>query len=101
VARAKTLTGLFLQYLRTRWAGLGRTAKIALVAGLVLAGAAVFQLGACMFGACPASGPCGASQSPCSMEADADEPCPYSGARLEQAEAAPAPADDAPPCHAD
>ncbi|MCA9604935.1 MAG: hypothetical protein KC619_05050 [Myxococcales bacterium] len=95
VQRAKTLTGLILQYLRTRWAGLGRGGKLFLFGGLVLAAVAAYQAGSCMLGGCHA-----AQQSPCQMRGD-DAPCPYAAQRAaDEAAADEAAADeDVPPCH--
>lgn len=94
--RAKTVTGLFLQYVRSRWGGLGRGGKLFLIGGLVLAAVASFQLGACLFGACGAS-PCSAGrQSPCHLASQNDEPCPYAAARADEPAEPPA---DHPPCH--
>ena len=98
VARAKTLTGLFFQFLRMRWDALGKRGKLLLVAGLVLAGAGAFHLGACYLGGCPYASPCSA---PCEIGAadgsDGDEPCPcpYAAAA---AESEAAPQADVPPC---
>ncbi|HJL14703.1 MAG TPA: hypothetical protein RMH99_03550 [Sandaracinaceae bacterium LLY-WYZ-13_1] len=94
--RARTLTGLFFQLVRQRWAALGKGAKVALVATAVLVTAVGVQLAACAFGACGASGPCGLESSPpCHGAAtDADEPCPYSARRT-----APAAEAETPPCH--
>lgn len=92
--RAKTVTGLVLQYLRTRWAGLGRGGKIFLFGGLVLAAVAAYQVGGCLLGGCPAS-----RQSPCQMSDRGDEPCPYSARRAAAAAEAEAADDDVPPCH--
>lgn len=96
--RAKTVTGLFLQYLRARWAGLGKAGKLLVGLGLVLGTFAVFQFGACMFGGCPSR------RAPCELRAD--EPCPYSGRVAAQEEAPPEEspeegdgAEDRPPCH--
>lgn len=93
VARAKTLTGLFFQFLRMRWDALGKRGKLLLVAGLVLAGAGAFHLGACYLGGCHSASPCSA---PCDIgAADQDEPCPYAAARAEAEAEAQA---DVPPC---
>ena len=95
--RAKTLSGLFLQAFRVRWAALGRPGKGLVIVGLVLAAATALQFSACLFGACPsAAGPC---DSPCSATAESDEPCPFSAAQAEETEAG-AEAEH-PPCHAE
>ncbi len=101
VARAKTLTGLLFQFFRMRWAALGKLGKVAVFAGLVLAGAAVLHFGACYLGACESASPCDA---PCEIgTAPAEEaPCPYAArAAAEQAaaeEAAAGTEADVPPC---
>lgn len=96
VQRAKTLTGLILQYLQTRWAGLGRGAKLFLFGGLVLAAVGAYQVGSCMFGGCHA-----AQRSPCQMsEGGDDAPCPYAARRRAAADQAEAADEDVPPCHA-
>jgi hypothetical protein len=90
VKRAKTVTGLFFQLLRTRWAALSTPAKAFAVAGLILAAAFAVKA-TCLFGGCPAAA------RPCQMRA----PC-QRAAMVEPA--APAPMSyasdmDVPPCH--
>lgn len=87
VQRAKTLSGLILQYLGTRWAALGKVGKLLVVGGLLAFAVASLQLGACLFGGCPS-----ARQSPCELRSD--EPCPYAAERAAAAERA-----EDPPCH--
>ena len=101
VARAKTLTGLVLQFIRMRWNAFGKRGKLIVLSGLVLGAVAAFQLGACYFGACGAASPCDA---PCEVgQADEDAPCPYAARAAAEAEAeALATAEDdedVPPCH--
>lgn len=74
VQRAKTTFGLLAQLIRTRWAGLGKGAKL-----LVVAVAALGGFGVAHFGMCAASCPCSAEsvdESPCGASAD-EAPCPY------------------------
>lgn len=92
--RARTLTGLFFQYLGQRWGALGKRGRILVVALGVLVTATAVQLAACAFGGCPFGGPCELEQSPCHGAAmQSDEPCPYEAARAREA------ADDDEPCH--
>lgn len=96
--RAKTLSGLALQALRVRWAGLGSSAKTLIVVGLLLAAATALQFSLCLFGGCPsAAGPC---NSPCEMADSSDEPCPFSAQEAQVEAAAADTAEDVPPCHA-
>ncbi|MFK7989764.1 MAG: hypothetical protein AB8I08_27345 [Sandaracinaceae bacterium] len=95
--RAKTLSGLALQALRVRWAGLGKSVKTLIVVGFLLAAATALQFSMCLLGGCPSSAsPC---NSPCEMADRSDEPCPFSAQEGSEA-AEPAAAEDVPPCHA-
>lgn len=72
--RAKSVTGLILQVLRTRWAALGSRGRVLVVVGLIAAAVAAVKLGACLFGGC-AAGPCQLA-APCPYAAQAEEPPP-------------------------
>jgi hypothetical protein len=79
VKRAKTLTGLLLQVIRTRWTALGRRGQMLVYAGLAVAAAVALHLGMCFFGAC--GGPC-SLRSPCgAAQQETSAPCPYSAQR--------------------
>lgn len=92
--RARTLTGLFFQFLQQRWGSLGKRGRL-LVAGLaVLLTAGALHLAACAFGVCSA-GPCQLEASPChGASSQSDEPCPFAAPAQATADEA---ADE--PCH--
>ena len=59
--RPTSILGMTAQIVRTRWARLGRNAKIAVVAVLVVGGLALASSAQCLLAsssACPASGGC-------------------------------------------
>lgn len=102
--RARTLSGLLVQFFRMRWNALGTGGKSVLVVALVIAAVAALRIGMCGFGGC-ASGPCEMSSSPCSRASESNEPCPYAAAHADPTAdpaadgESEAPA-DVPPCHA-
>ena len=90
--RARTLTGLFFQFLGQRWGALGKAGKVLVVTLAVLGAAAAVHFAACAFG-CPLGGPCQLDDAPCHGAAmESDEPCPYEAERAREAAA-----DE--PCH--
>lgn len=91
--RARTLSGLLVQFFRMRWAGLGKGGKSVVVVAIVIAAMATLRLAACGFGGCAAT-PCELDASPCTRASDSNEPCPYSTPAQAEPQA------DAPPCHA-
>jgi hypothetical protein len=93
--RAKTVTGLLFQLLRTRWNGLSSPAKAFAIAGLIIA--AAFALKA----SCLLGGGCQAASRPCQMRAPCQSAAMVAPAAPAQASGVQPASDvsDVPPCH--
>jgi hypothetical protein len=106
--RARTLSGLLVQFFRMRWNALGKVGKSVVVVAIAIAAVAAVRVAMCGFGGC-AAGPCELSSTPCARAAESNEPCPYSAAHGDtaadteaepQADTEAEPQADTPPCHA-